>query len=76
MLCRTYCAAIIGIEAITVTIEVDISQGISFFMVGLPDSAVRESQQRISAALGSIGARIPGKPISKRRGRLSILLLL
>ncbi len=63
MLCRTYCAAIIGIEAITVTIEVDISQGISFFMVGLPDSAVRESQQRISAALGSIGARIPGKRI-------------
>ncbi len=63
MLCRTYCASCIGIEAITVTIEVDVSQGISFFLVGLPDSAVRESQQRISTALSTIGARIPGKKI-------------
>ncbi len=51
MLCRTYSAACIGIEAITVTVEVDVSQGISFYLVGLPDSAVRESQQRISTAL-------------------------
>ncbi|OFX81249.1 MAG: magnesium chelatase, partial [Bacteroidetes bacterium GWE2_40_15] len=63
MLSRTYCASCIGIEAITVTIEVDVSQGISFFLVGLPDSAVRESQQRISTALMTIGARIPGKKI-------------
>jgi magnesium chelatase family protein len=63
MLCRTYSAACIGIEAITVTVEVDVSQGISFYLVGLPDSAVRESQQRISTALNTIGAKIPGKRI-------------
>lgn len=63
MLCRTYSAACIGIEAITVTVEVDVSQGISFYLVGLPDSAVRESQQRISTALMTIGAKIPGKRI-------------
>ncbi len=63
MLCRTYCSFCLGINAVTVTIEVDVSQGISFFLVGLPDNAVRESQQRISTALHTIGARIPGKKI-------------
>ncbi len=64
MLCRTYCASCIGIEAITVTVEVDVSQGISFYLVGLPDSAVRESQQRISTALHTLDAKIPGKRIT------------
>lgn len=64
MLYRTYCASCIGIEAITVTVEVDVSQGISFYLVGLPDNAVRESQQRISTALQTIDAKIPGKRIT------------
>ena len=64
MLCRTYCASCIGIEAITVTVEVDVSQGISFYLVGLPDNAVRESQQRISTALHTLNAKIPGKRIT------------
>lgn len=64
MLCRTYSAACIGIDAITIVVEVDVSQGISFYLVGLPDSAVRESQQRISTALQTIDARIPGKRIT------------
>ncbi len=63
MLCKTYCSFCVGVDAVTVTIEVDVSQGISFFLVGLPDSAVRESQQRISTALHSIGCRLPGKRI-------------
>ena len=63
MLCRTYCGACIGVEVISVTIEVSVTPGISFFLVGLPDSAVKESQQRITTALNSIGARIPGKKI-------------
>ena len=50
-------------EVISVTIEVSVTQGINFFLVGLPDSAVKESQQRITTALNSIGARIPGKKI-------------
>jgi len=51
MLVKTYASSLHGIHAITVTIEVDISPGINFFMVGLPDSAVKESQHRIESAL-------------------------
>ena len=63
MLKRTFCATCLGVDAITVTVEVDVSDGISFFLVGLPDCAVRESQQRITTALATIGARIPGRRI-------------
>ncbi len=52
-----------GINAITITVEVNMDNGIQFFMVGLPDSAVKESHQRIEAALRNIGYRIPGKKI-------------
>jgi magnesium chelatase family protein len=63
MLVKTYGCAIIGIQALLITIEVSIDQGIQFFMVGLPDNAVRESHQRIEAALKHNGFRIPGKKI-------------
>ncbi|MBE9491888.1 MAG: YifB family Mg chelatase-like AAA ATPase [Bacteroidetes bacterium] len=63
MLAKTYGSAILGINAITITVEVIIDQGINFFMVGLPDSAVKESHQRIEAALKYIGHKIPGKKI-------------
>ena len=63
MLCRTYCGTCLGVDAVTVTIEVDVTPGISFYLVGLPDSAVRESQQRITTALQSIGCKIPGRRI-------------
>ena len=52
-----------GITADTVTIEVDISQGINFFLVGLPDSAVKESQRRIESALRSAGFEIAKKRV-------------
>jgi magnesium chelatase family protein len=58
MLVKTYASALHGIHASTVTIEVDISQGINFFMVGLPDSAVKESQHRIESALRANGLEI------------------
>jgi magnesium chelatase family protein len=61
MLVKTYGAAVFGIDATTITIEVHVSRGIKFFHVGLPDNAVRESQQRIRAALSNNGYRIPGK---------------
>lgn len=51
MLIKTYGCAVYGINATKVTVEVNISTGINFFLVGLPDSAVKESQQRIVAAL-------------------------
>ncbi len=63
MLVKTYGVAMYGISAILITIELNIDQGISFFMVGLPDSAVKESQQRIEAALKNNGYRMPGKKI-------------
>jgi len=63
MLVKTYGSAVYGIKAITVTIEVNVSQGINFFMVGLPDVAVKESQQRIESALQTYGYRMPGKKV-------------
>ena len=62
-LVKTYGSAVYGIHATTVTIEVSVSQGIQFFLVGLPDSAVKESQQRIDAALQTAGYRLPGRKI-------------
>ena len=63
MLVRTFGSALYGIHAITITIEVCIDQGINFFMVGLPDNAVKESHQRIDSALRNTGYKIPGKKI-------------
>lgn len=63
MLCKVFCACCSGINAVLVTVEVDVSPGISFFLVGLPDIAVKESQQRIGAALAHYGYRIPGRKI-------------
>ncbi|MEI8204777.1 MAG: YifB family Mg chelatase-like AAA ATPase [Bacteroidota bacterium] len=63
MLVKTYGVAMYGISAILITVELNVDQGISFFMVGLPDSAVKESQQRIEAALRNNGYRMPGKKI-------------
>jgi magnesium chelatase family protein len=63
-LVKTYGCAVQGIQANTVTVEVNIDTGINFFIVGLPDSAVKESQQRIDAALRNNGFRIPGKKIT------------
>ncbi len=51
MMIKTFASAVHGIDATTITIETDVSQGIKFFLVGLPDSAVKESQQRIESAL-------------------------
>lgn len=64
MLVKTFGSAVQGISATTVTVEVNISPGINFFLVGLPDSAVKESQQRIDAALKNNGYKIPGKHIT------------
>ena len=63
MLSKVYCASCKGLEATTVTVEVEISDGICFYLVGLADNAIKESQQRIGSALGKFGYRIPGKKI-------------
>ena len=51
MLVKSYGSAVFGIDATTITIEVDVTNGIKFMLVGLPDNAVKESQQRIESAL-------------------------
>jgi magnesium chelatase family protein len=51
------------VEAIPITVEVSIETGVNFFLVGLPDSAVKESQQRIETALGTAGYKMPGKKV-------------
>ncbi|MEE4178090.1 MAG: YifB family Mg chelatase-like AAA ATPase [Bacteroides sp.] len=63
MLVKTFGSAVHGVSATTITVEVDVGQGVNFFMVGLPDSAVKESHQRIETALKHQGLKIPGKRI-------------
>lgn len=64
MLVKTFGSAVSGIDATTITIEVNVGQGINFFLVGLPDNAVKESQQRIKAALKNNGLKFPGKEVT------------
>jgi len=63
MLVKTYGSAVHGIDATIITIETDVTIGLRFFLVGLPDNAVKESQQRIESALRINGFQIPGKKI-------------
>lgn len=64
MLVKTFGSAVYGVDALTITVEVNIGKGVRFYLVGLPDNAVKESHQRISAALKNNGYRIPGKEIT------------
>lgn len=63
MLVKTYGSAIFGVSAITITIEVSVEQGVNFMLVGLPDNAVKESQQRIQSALAQCGYHIPQRRV-------------
>ena len=63
MLVKVYGAAVQGIDATIVTIEVNSSRGIKFFLVGLPDSAVKESHERIISALQVNGYKFPTSQI-------------
>lgn len=64
MLVKTFGYAVQGINATKITVEVNIGIGVNFFLVGLPDNAVKESQQRIDTALKEHGYKIPGKQIT------------
>jgi magnesium chelatase family protein len=59
MLVKTYAAAVQGISATVITIEVSCTKGIQYFLVGLPDVAVRESHERIVSALQENGLHFP-----------------
>ena len=63
MLVKTYGAAVYGIDAIIVTIEVSVEIGVSFNLVGLPDTAVKESYQRVVAAMRHSGRDFPRRSV-------------
>ena len=64
MLVKIYGSAVFGVEATTITIEVNIDKGVGYHLVGLPDNAIKESNYRIAAALQNNGYKIPGKKIT------------
>lgn len=61
MLVRIYSAKCVGIDAVRVTVEVNVSKGIGIHLVGLADAAVKESLLRTMTALQALGYKIPGK---------------
>ena len=63
MLVKAYASAVYGINATTITVEVNATQGVKYFLVGLPDNAVKESQQRIESALKTNGYKMPGQKL-------------
>ena len=63
MLINIHAAKCIGIDAVPVTVEIDVTSGIGIHLVGLADAAVKESLLRTITALQSMGFRIPGKKI-------------
>ena len=64
MLVKIFGSAIHGVSAQTITIEVNVDQGVGYHLVGLPDNAIKESSFRISAALKNVGFKLPGKKIT------------
>ena len=66
MLVKTYCAAVNGLEVTTVTVEVSMSRGVQFHLTGLADTAVKESYDRIKAALTNNGFKRPTMDVAAR----------
>ncbi len=64
MLIKVFGSAFFGVEATTITIEVNIVKGVGYHLVGLPDNAIKESNYRIAAALQNNQYKIPGKRIT------------
>ena len=64
MLVKVFGAAVQGVDATIVTVEVNTSRGVKFFLVGLPDAAVKESHERIRAALLNTGYKVPTSQIT------------
>ncbi|MFD2565680.1 YifB family Mg chelatase-like AAA ATPase [Aquimarina rubra] len=64
MLIKVFGSAVFGVEATTITVEVNIDKGIGYHLVGLPDNAIKESSFRIAAALQNNGYKLPGKKIT------------
>lgn len=63
MIAKCYGGAVQGVDSQTITIEVSIDKGMKYYLVGLPDAAVKESQQRIEASLKNSGYSFPRKKV-------------
>jgi magnesium chelatase family protein len=63
MLIKTFGSAVYGVSAITITIEVNLTEGVGYFLVGLPDSAVKESMHRIESALKMCDYKMPRRKV-------------
>ncbi len=59
MLAKTFGSAVFGVDAHIITVEVSVGKGTKFFLVGLPDSAIKESEQRVEAAIKQTGYAMP-----------------
>ncbi len=69
MLARVYSCAVVGLEGVIVEVEVDTTSGFpGMDIVGLPDAAVRESSQRVQAAVKNAGLPYPRRPRGVRSG--------
>lgn len=64
MLVKTYGSAVFGVNACTITVEVNVGGGFGYAMVGLPDNAVRESKERVFTAIRNIGMDLPRHKIT------------
>jgi magnesium chelatase family protein len=64
MLIKVFGSAVFGVEATTITVEVNIDKGVGYHLVGLPDNAIKESSYRIAAALKNNGYNLPVKKIT------------
>ena len=64
MLVKTFCAAVMGLETTTITIEVNMTRGVQFHLSGLADASVKESYDRIRPAMGNIGFKPPTADIT------------
>jgi len=63
MIAKTFGCSVTGVDAALVTVEVNVLSGNKFFMVGLPDNAVKESQQRVESAIKHLGFQMPRQKI-------------
>ncbi|MEQ9165960.1 MAG: magnesium chelatase domain-containing protein, partial [Fulvivirga sp.] len=63
MLAKSFGAAVYGVDAKIITIEVNVGQGVKFFMSGLPDSAIKESEHRVESAVKQYGYRMPRQKV-------------
>jgi magnesium chelatase family protein len=68
MLVKVFGSAVFGVDATTITVEVNIDKGIGYHLVGLPDSAIKESSYRIAAALKNNNYNLPGKKNNHKYG--------